>query len=74
MSEHFSQQDLKNINLIKLQKMTLIFNAIEDGWTIQKIGDEFICDKKHEGRKEVLSDEYLNTFMEKNLTLKNILC
>ena len=74
MSEQTFTDDINNINLIKLQKMSLIFNAIENGWIIQKIGDEFICDKKHEGRKEVLSDEYLNTFMKKNLTLKNILC
>ena len=48
------------IDTIKLQKMAFIYNAVESGWKISKQKDSYIFSKKHEGRKEIFLDNYLN--------------
>ena len=57
---------------IKLHKIIFLYNALEDGWTINKKGDLYIFNKKHEGKKEVLLDNYLRRFMVKNFDINNI--
>ena len=68
---------LENVNLkidtIQFQKMTLLFNAIEDGWSIKKRNDSYVFTKNHEGKKEILHDDYLISFMKNNLNVKKIL-
>lgn len=56
---------------IKLSKMTFIFNAINDGWTVEKQFSEnneekYIFKKKHENKKEIFSNNYLEKFINKN--------
>ena len=29
-----NENDVKNINFLTIQKMALIYNALEDGWTV----------------------------------------
>ena len=53
--------------------MAFIFNSVEEGWTIQKKEGTFIFSKKHEGKKEMYEEEYLNTFLRSNLNLEKIL-
>lgn len=53
------------------QKMIFIINAIEDGWSVKKIADIYIFTKKHEGKKEIFQNEYLEKFIETNLTMHN---
>jgi hypothetical protein len=48
------------------RKMFFILNSLNDGWTIRKQNDNFIFTKKHEGRKEVLTEGYLKEFIVKN--------
>ena len=57
---------------IKLHKIIFLYNALEDGWTINKKGNLYIFNKKHEGKKEVLLDNYLRRFMVKNFDINNI--
>ena len=64
--------DLK-IDGIKLHKMLILFNAIEDGWSIKKKQECYVFTKKHEGRREVLHDSYLLTFMKTNLDINKII-
>ena len=64
--------DLK-IDGIKLQKMLILFNAIEDGWSIKKKQECYVFTKKHEGKREVLHDSYLLTFMKTNLDINKII-
>ena len=61
------------IDTIKFQKMILIYNALEEGWSIKKKEESFIFSKKHEGKREVLLDSYLNTFMKTNLDVNKII-
>ncbi len=68
-----SFKDLENnnvkIDVIKFQKMLLLFNSIEQGWSVKKRNDAYVFTKNHEGKKEVLEDTYLLKFMKTNLDL-----
>lgn len=61
------------INNIKFQKMLLLFNALEEGWTIKKRNDSFIFEKKHEDKKEIFTDNYLEQFIKTNLNINKLL-
>ena len=62
----------KNMNLITFQKMNLIYNALEEGWSIKKIDNSYIFTKKHENKKEIIEDSYLLKFMKTNIgVIKN---
>jgi hypothetical protein len=61
------------IDNIKFQKMIFLFNAINDGWSIKKKRDSYIFTKNHEGKKEVLLDSYLLSFMKGNFDINKIL-
>ena len=56
-----------DIEFIQLQKMLFIWNALESGWSVKKRENTFLFTKKHEGKKEVYLDAYLNNFIESNL-------
>ncbi len=64
-------EDLK-MDAIKFQKMLLLYNSIEQGWSVKKKGDTYVFSKNHEGKKEVLEDTYLLKFMNSNLDLNKI--
>ena len=71
-----SLNDLENGNLkvdvIKFQKMLLLFNSIEKGWSVKKKKDSYIFTKNHEGKKEVLEESYLMKFIKTNLDINKI--
>ena len=50
----------------QLQKMKFIFNAIEKGWSVKKSYDSYIFTKKHEGKREIFREKYLETFIYSN--------
>ena len=58
----------RDLDYITLQKMSFIYNALETGLTIKKNEDKFVFSKKHEGKREVYLEEYLQKFIESNLT------
>jgi hypothetical protein len=60
-------------NVIEHKKMKFIFNALNDGWEIRKEDDSYIFTKKHEGKKEVYSNNYLRAFVLKNSETEKIL-
>lgn len=62
-----------NIDSIKFQKMILLFNAINDGWSIKKQNESYIFNKRHEGKREVFHDSYLLTFMKGNFDITKLL-
>ena len=61
-----------NIDLIKLQQLSFIYNAIDAVWSVKKRDNKYIFSKKHEGKKEVYLETYLQKFVEANLNLKKI--
>jgi hypothetical protein len=72
-----SLKDLENENVkvdaIKFQKMLLLFNSIEQGWSVKKKSDSYVFTKHHENKKEVLEDSYLIKFMKTNLDLNKVI-
>ena len=69
--------DLENKNFkldgIVFQKMLLLFNALEDGWTIKKRNDSYVFVKNHEGKREILDESYLSRFMKANFDINKII-
>jgi hypothetical protein len=61
------------LDSIKFQKMVLLFNAINDGWSIKKYNDSYIFKKNHEGKKEIFHDSYLLTFMKGNFDINRLI-
>ena len=72
-----SLKDLENNNFkvdaIKFQKMLLLYNTIDQGWSVKKRNDSYVFTKNHENKKEVLDDSYLMKFMKTNLDLNKII-
>jgi len=60
------------IDCIMLQKMIFIYNALEKGWTIKKKNNAYVFTKNHEGKKEVMLEDYLKRFMLENLDISKI--
>ena len=56
-----------NIEFIELQQMLFINNAIDAGWAVKKRDNKYIFSKKHENKKEVYLETYLQQFIEENL-------
>ena len=55
-----------HIERSKIQKMVFIMNALEGGWSIKKSTDSYIFSKKHEGKREVFQENYLENFIRTN--------
>ena len=68
MESYIECGSVENIDLKKLQKMIFIYNTLEDGWTIRKIGNNYIFKKKHHNDKEILLDSYLTNFIQKHVS------
>jgi hypothetical protein len=67
-------KDNLKIDPIRFQKMLLLFNAIEDGWTVKKRKSDYVFSKNHEGKREILEESYLFSFMKANFDLKSLCC
>ena len=60
------------IDCIMLQKMIFLYNALEKGWSIKKKNNAYVFTKNHEGKKEVMLENYLKRFMLENLDISKI--
>jgi len=54
-----------------MHKMIFIMNAIESGWTVKKNKDSYVFTKKHENKREVFMETYLEKFVMNNLSTKS---
>lgn len=60
----------------RLQLLTFLHNALEDGWNIKKkitshTSNNYVFIKKHNGEYKMYEDdEYLTEFMKRNLSLQ----
>jgi hypothetical protein len=61
------------VDAIQFQKMLMLYNALEDGWTIKKRGQCYVFQKNHEGKKEILDESYLLTFMKSNFDISSVI-
>lgn len=56
-----------------LSKMIFLYNAINDGWKIEKQENMYIFRKKHEDKKEIYSEDYLEEFITNQFNIYKIL-
>jgi hypothetical protein len=61
------------IDKIKFQKMVFLYNALDNGWSIKKNQNSYIFKKNHEGKKEILNENYLSIFMKDNSDINKLL-
>ena len=61
------------IDNLKFQKMVILFNAIEDGWSVKRVNQSYIFTKKHQNKKEILHDSYLSRFLNEHLDLSKVI-
>jgi hypothetical protein len=57
----------------QLKKMIFIMNALEEGWSVKKKNDAYIFSKKHENRKEIFMESYLENFILSNMLGKKFI-
>ena len=51
--------------------MKFIMNALQEGWSVKKSEDTYIFTMKHNGKKEIYKEEYLEDFINRNICLNN---
>jgi hypothetical protein len=56
-----------------LQKCLFIMNALDNGWKVKKRKGSYIFSKKHEGRKEIFKEGYLESFLVENMKPSSVL-
>tara|TARA_B110000285_G_C14905475_1_gene505348 strand:- start:13 stop:333 length:321 start_codon:yes stop_codon:yes gene_type:complete len=49
-----------------------LFNVLNTGWEIKKSNTNYIFIKNHEGKKEIFSNNYINTFLKENFNFNLI--
>ena len=52
--------------------LNFLYNVLNNGWTIKKSNDNYIFIKNHEGKKEIFSNNYINTFIKENFNFNLI--
>jgi hypothetical protein len=65
--------EASKVDVITMQKMVFVYNAVESGWGVKKVNNAYVFSKKHEGRKELYLDSYLKRFVEDNLDISGIM-
>lgn len=68
----YSKNDyiMENIDRVHYHKMQFIMNALNEGWSVKKKSETYVFTKKHEGKKEVFNNKYLDDFVKKNMEIK----
>ncbi len=72
MSSNDSDESKISSDIIHLQKMLFVFNAILSGWTVKMVGDNTFEFKKDRENQEVNLDDHLKNFVIQNLSVDNI--
>lgn len=58
---------MDNQQQVLFHKMKFIMNALEDGWSVKKNKESYIFKKKHERKREVFEEKYLEKFVKKHM-------
>ena len=68
-------QSLEEVQVRKknFQKMLIITNAIEKGWSVKKVGSAYVFCKKTENKREIFRADYLDRFIDSNLDFNLLL-
>jgi len=64
-----SSNDLTTIDASTIARMSFVYNAINDGWTVRKKKDNYVFTKPHDNRKEIFECSYLESFVTQNMNI-----
>ena len=64
----------ESIEMLELQKMIFIYNALKTGWGVKMLSNGKFEFKKSKAnlKKEVFLEDYLKKFIEYNLNIENL--
>lgn len=65
--KHLDIPDNIKMDRKHFQKMMFLNNALNDGWTVKKSAENYIFTKKHENKREIFQENYLENFIISNL-------
>ena len=60
--------DIATIDATTFAKMSFVFNAVNDGWSVRKKKDKYVFTRPHDNRKEVFESAYLEAFIKTNMS------
>jgi len=61
---------INNINDIEVPLkyiLYFLYNTLNNGWSVKKKKDNYIFYKKHEGKKEYMTNDYITTFIKDHI-------
>lgn len=65
---------LVNLDVLNIQKMVFIYNAVLAGWTVRMMeGDKFEFRKNKDDVAEFDLEDFLKNFIRSNLNVENII-
>ena len=65
--KHLEIPDNIKMDRKHFQKLMFLNNALNDGWSIKKSAENYIFTKKHENKREIFQENYLENFIISNL-------
>lgn len=72
-SDYLTKKDLiDSLDNNILNKMIFLYNAVNDGWKIEKKNNLYIFRKKHDNKEEIYSDAYLENFITDNFRFSKL--
>ena len=75
MNRDSDSNRLQNIDLLNIYKMTFIYNAVLNGWTVKKLKNnnfEF-SNNNEELKKEFYLDNFIKDFVQSNMNINEII-
>jgi hypothetical protein len=64
--KHLEMNENIKMDRKDFQKLMFLNNALNDGWTIKKSAENYIFTKKHENKREIFQENYLENFIVSN--------
>ena len=65
--KHLEIPDNIKMDRKHFQKLMFLNNALNDGWSIKKSAENYIFTKKHENKREIFQENYLENFIISHL-------
>uniref|UniRef100_A0A6C0D2Z8 Uncharacterized protein n=1 Tax=viral metagenome TaxID=1070528 RepID=A0A6C0D2Z8_9ZZZZ len=70
--EMTDSMDISKIEKPIIRKLLFLSSALEQGWSIKKQDESYIFTKKHENKREVFKENYLENFLVSNFSNKTL--
>lgn len=62
-----------SMDVVQLHKMAFVYNAVNSGWKVELRDGKYVFSKRHEGKKEIFLDSYLENFIASHADIEKLL-